>query len=158
VFAIRAERSYAQIGLAKVGFYPVREPDASFTLSICYSTSLRIFKNSLNKNEWRLFAISEVVVRVQPEWSQFRTCANERFQATIVARGSILSAAERRRVLALPDSRDERNGRYTLSESDLSIIRQRRGAANRLGFAVQLCYLGVCCSGNAGVIPIFSSG
>jgi hypothetical protein len=30
---------------------------------------------------------------------------------------------------------------YTFSESDLSIIRQRRGPANRLGFAVQLCYL-----------------
>ncbi len=28
-----------------------------------------------------------------------------------------------------------------MSESDLSIIRQPRGAANRLGFAVQLCYL-----------------
>jgi hypothetical protein len=31
--------------------------------------------------------------------------------------------------------------RYTLSEPDRSIIRQHRGAANRLGFAVQLCYL-----------------
>ena len=31
--------------------------------------------------------------------------------------------------------------RYTFSESAISIIRQRRGAANRLGFAVQLGYL-----------------
>lgn len=47
-------------------------------------------------------------------------------------RRSILSAAERQSLLALPDSRDELIRRYTLSESDLSIIRQRRGAANRL--------------------------
>jgi len=44
-------------------------------------------------------------------------------------------------LLALPDNREDLIRRYTLSESDLSIIRQRRGAANRLGFAVQLCYL-----------------
>lgn len=56
-------------------------------------------------------------------------------------RRSILSAAERESLLALPDNRDELIRRYTLSESDLSIIRQRRGAANKLGFAVQLCYL-----------------
>ena len=56
-------------------------------------------------------------------------------------RRSILSAAERQSLLTLPDSRDELIRRYTLSESDLSIIRQRRGAANKLGFAVQLCYL-----------------
>ncbi len=56
-------------------------------------------------------------------------------------RRSILSAAERQSLLALPDSRDELIRRYTLSESDPSIIRQRRGAANKLGFAVQLCYL-----------------
>jgi hypothetical protein len=30
---------------------------------------------------------------------------------------------------------------YSFSESDLAIIRQRRGPANRLGFAVQLCYM-----------------
>ncbi|WP_410261048.1 Tn3 family transposase [Klebsiella pneumoniae] len=30
---------------------------------------------------------------------------------------------------------------YTFNDTDLSIIRQRRGPANRLGFAVQLCYL-----------------
>nr|ART89634.1 TnpA transposase [uncultured bacterium] len=56
------------------------------------------------------------------------------------ARRSILSAAERESLLALPDTKDELIRHYTFSESDLSIIRQRRGPANRLGFAVQLCY------------------
>ena len=56
-------------------------------------------------------------------------------------RRSILSASERDSLLALPDNRDDLIRRYTFSESDLSIVRQRRGAANRLGFAVQLCYL-----------------
>jgi TnpA family transposase len=56
-------------------------------------------------------------------------------------RRSILSAAERQSLLALPDNHAYPIRYYTLSESDLSIIRQRRGEANRLGFAVQLCYL-----------------
>ena len=56
-------------------------------------------------------------------------------------RRSILSAAERESLLALPDTRDELIRHHTFSETDLSIIRQRRGPANRLGFAVQLCYL-----------------
>jgi len=56
-------------------------------------------------------------------------------------RRSILSASEREGLLALPDSRDDLIRRYTLSEHDVSIVRQRRGVANRLGFAVQLCYL-----------------
>jgi len=56
-------------------------------------------------------------------------------------RRSILSAAERESLLALPDTNDELIRHYTFSESDLSIINQRRGHANRLGFAVQLCYL-----------------
>jgi TnpA family transposase len=56
-------------------------------------------------------------------------------------RRSILSAAERESLLALPDATDELIRHYTFNESDLSIIRQRRGPANRLGFAVQLCYL-----------------
>ena len=56
-------------------------------------------------------------------------------------RRSMLSAAERESLLALPDTQDELIRRYTLSDSDLAIVRQRRGAANRLGFAVQLCYL-----------------
>jgi TnpA family transposase len=56
-------------------------------------------------------------------------------------RRSILSATERESLLALPDTQDELIRRYTLSDTDLSIVRQRRGAANRLGFAVQLGYM-----------------
>ncbi len=56
-------------------------------------------------------------------------------------RRSILSAAERESLLALPDAKEELIRHYSFTESDLSIIRQRRGPANRLGFAVQLCYL-----------------
>ena len=54
---------------------------------------------------------------------------------------SILSVAERDSLLALPATQDELIRHYTLSETDLSIIRQHRKAANRLGFAVQLCYM-----------------
>ena len=54
---------------------------------------------------------------------------------------SILSATERESLLTLPDAKDELIRHYTFNETDLSVIRQRRGAANRLGFAVQLCYL-----------------
>lgn len=56
-------------------------------------------------------------------------------------RRSILSAAERDSLLAFPDTQDELIRNYTFSESDLSLIRQRRGDANRLGIAVQLCLL-----------------
>jgi TnpA family transposase len=56
-------------------------------------------------------------------------------------RRSILSAAESESLLALPDNRDDLIRRYTLSTSDRAVIRQHRGAANRLGFAVQLSYL-----------------
>lgn len=56
-------------------------------------------------------------------------------------RRSILSAAERESLLVLPDNQDDLIRHYTFSENDLSIIRQHRGAANRLGFAVQLCYM-----------------
>ncbi|RMO95768.1 hypothetical protein ALQ31_01109 [Pseudomonas amygdali pv. morsprunorum] len=56
-------------------------------------------------------------------------------------RRSILSASERDTLLALPYSQDDLIRYYTFNESDLSLIRQRRGDANRLGFAVQLCLL-----------------
>jgi hypothetical protein len=54
---------------------------------------------------------------------------------------SILSAAERASLLLPPDTEDELIRHYAFGEIDLSLIRQRRGDANRLGVAVQLCLL-----------------
>lgn len=42
-------------------------------------------------------------------------------------RRSILSATERDSLLALPNTKDDLIRHYSLSDSDLSIIRQRRG-------------------------------
>lgn len=58
-----------------------------------------------------------------------------------MARRSILSATERDSLLAFPESQDDLIQHYSFTESDLSLIRQRRGDANRIGFAVQLCLL-----------------
>ena len=44
-------------------------------------------------------------------------------------RRSILSAAERESLLALPDTKEDLIRYYTFSDTDLSIIRQRRGPA-----------------------------
>lgn len=54
-------------------------------------------------------------------------------------RRSILSVTEKQNLLAFPDNKDELIRHYTFSDTDLAIIRQRRGATNQLGFAVQLC-------------------
>jgi hypothetical protein len=54
-------------------------------------------------------------------------------------RRSILSATEREALLAVPETQEELIRHYTFKEPDLSLIRLRRGDANRLGFAVQLC-------------------
>ena len=56
-------------------------------------------------------------------------------------RRSILSAPERANLLALPDAPEDLIRRYTFSEQDLSLIGRRRGDANRLGFAMQMCLL-----------------
>lgn len=58
-------------------------------------------------------------------------------------RHQILSPTQRRQVLALPEQSEERllARYYTLSESDLEIIRSHRGDENRLGFALMLCIL-----------------
>ena len=56
-------------------------------------------------------------------------------------RRSILSASERGSLLALPDTQDELIRHYTFNDNDLALIRQCRGDANRLGFAVQMSLL-----------------
>jgi TnpA family transposase len=56
-------------------------------------------------------------------------------------RRSILTPAERESLLAIPNDSDRLISLYTLQEQDLSIIKQRRGAHNRLGFSVLLCYM-----------------
>lgn len=56
-------------------------------------------------------------------------------------RRGLLTPAERNGLLAFPTTDDELIQHYTFTEPDLSVIRQRRGNHNRLGFAVQLCYL-----------------
>jgi hypothetical protein len=56
-------------------------------------------------------------------------------------RRSIFTDSERNSLLAFPDDPDSLIRYYTFSETDLSIIQQHRGASNRLGFALQLCYV-----------------
>lgn len=56
-------------------------------------------------------------------------------------RRSLLTDTERNSLLHVPDSYEELARHYTFSETDISIIKQHRGAANRLGFAIQLCYM-----------------
>lgn len=56
-------------------------------------------------------------------------------------RRSLLTFSERESLLAFPDMLDGFIQYYTFSEPDIAAIRQRRGDQNRLGFAIQLCYL-----------------
>ena len=56
-------------------------------------------------------------------------------------RRHVLTPEERTGLLAFPTSDVGLIQHYTLSASDIAIIRQRRGDPNRFGFATQLCYL-----------------
>ena len=56
-------------------------------------------------------------------------------------RRSIFTDSERDNLLALPEDNESLIRLYTFSESDLAIIQQHRGAANRLGFGIQLSYM-----------------
>ena len=53
----------------------------------------------------------------------------------------VLSTAERDALLVIPAGSDELASYYTLSEADLSLVRQRRGQGNKLGFAAHLSLL-----------------
>jgi TnpA family transposase len=56
-------------------------------------------------------------------------------------RRPLLTTAETASLFAFPADEAELIRLYTFSEKDLSLILQHRGDHNRLGFAVQLCYL-----------------
>lgn len=56
-------------------------------------------------------------------------------------RGELLTPAERESLLAIPSTEAERIRHYTLNRTDLGFIRQHRWDYNRLGVAIQLCYL-----------------
>ncbi|HQR40224.1 MAG TPA: Tn3 family transposase, partial [Blastocatellia bacterium] len=56
-------------------------------------------------------------------------------------RRTVLTAAERASLFVLPDSSVEMARLFAFGDSDVSAICRRRGDANRLGFAVQMCLL-----------------
>ena len=56
-------------------------------------------------------------------------------------RRSTLTLAERESLFAVPTDEVELIRGYAFSEQELSVIQQHRGDHNRLGFAVQLCYM-----------------
>jgi len=56
-----------------------------------------------------------------------------------MSRKNILTMAEQNSLVKLTD--ELRVKYHTLSETDLALINQHRGAENRLGFTVQLCYM-----------------
>ena len=58
-----------------------------------------------------------------------------------MSRRSILSASEKESLLAIPEDQDSLIRLYSFSDADLTIIEQRRGDENRLGFAIQLSYM-----------------
>ena len=56
-------------------------------------------------------------------------------------RRELLTVAQREAFLTFPEQEENLLQYYTLSVRDLATVRQHRGDHNRLGFAVQLCYL-----------------
>ena len=58
-----------------------------------------------------------------------------------MARRTLLSDTERGTLLVFPASQDDLIQQYSFTDADLALIRQRRGASNRVGFALQMCLL-----------------
>jgi hypothetical protein len=74
----------------------------------------------------------------------------------MMPRRSLLTATERENLLGWPQAQAELIPHYTLIATDLAIIRQHRGAANRLGYDVQLCsMLYPCVALETGEEPFF---
>jgi TnpA family transposase len=59
----------------------------------------------------------------------------------VLARRQLLTDEERRLLLGVPRDPDTLARHYTLTRSDRDLVTSRRGAANRLGFAVQLALI-----------------
>jgi hypothetical protein len=60
---------------------------------------------------------------------------------SIMARRPLLTDEERRLFFGIPDDPDGLARQYTFTRSDQDLVAGRRGAANQLGFAVQLALL-----------------
>ena len=58
-----------------------------------------------------------------------------------MARRQLLTDEERRLLLGVPRDPDALARHYTFTRSDQDLVAGRRGATNRLGFAVQLALL-----------------
>jgi hypothetical protein len=56
-------------------------------------------------------------------------------------RRTLLSSEQRARLLSIPIDAAEMTRHFVLSAEDLTLIRTKRRATNRLGFAIQLCAL-----------------
>src|SRR6185312_4625916 len=54
---------------------------------------------------------------------------------------TLLSSEQRTRLFSIPTDAAEMTRHYVLDADDLALVRARRRASNRLGFAVQLCTL-----------------
>jgi TnpA family transposase len=58
-----------------------------------------------------------------------------------MSRRTLLSSEQRERLFGIPTEPAELAKQYVLSAEDLALVRAKRRASNRLGFAVQLCAL-----------------
>src|ERR1700737_5588950 len=83
----------------------------------------------------RHFAQKQYGAKQRPYYARFVT------QEKLMPRKAVLSAAQQAALIASPSAEHDLRLHYTLSENDLAIIRSKRGPHNRLGFAIQLCYL-----------------